>query len=264
MYLKWWQNQLKIRRKSSSTYSHCAGGEKGYMPVNNNEDADTITSLMEDNTPLVDGNQQGRRVSRKKLIQILNKRFQKASNILQIQTNKKENRNRLSRTNSIPLPCEPFKQVCNREINTPEKVQHFGFITANEVKKALARKTKRYLKGTYCNGIVLSSAPPPPKSSPVRSFCVEQKRYSRSFSDLLSIIELTENKTEKLLIRRGSSTDTNTYNNNNNNIDSSNKTELTTTTASIETIVQKQKGKEILILLNVISNNNNNNNNVIT
>ena len=68
----------------------------------------------------------------------------------------------------------------------------------------------------------------------------KEKRYSRSFSDLLSIIVLEDNKTEKLLKRRESdSTKTNLG-------DSSCKTEYTnttTTTASIETIVQQNRGK---------------------
>ena len=65
--------------------------QKGhYVPVsqvNNEEDIDTIVSVVDDDAPLVGRNHAVRKVSRKKLIQILNNRFQKASKILQIQRN---------------------------------------------------------------------------------------------------------------------------------------------------------------------------------
>ena len=264
-HLKWHQTQQKIRRKSLSTYSNSSccqnTSDKGYMPVNNNEDTDTIISVMED-APLVEYKERKLiKVSRRRLIEILNRRFRKASKILQTQRNKKDDRCRLTRTNSIPLPCETFKQVNyfpqdyggEYAKNEPDEVKqtHVPLITADQVKKALASKSKRYKKGTHYTTLLSSMPPPPPPSSSpiIPSVYVQekkQKRYSRSFSDLLSIIELTENKTEKLLIRRGSSNDSNTCNNNN-NVDSSNKTDFTTTTttASIETIVQKEKGKNI-------------------
>ena len=113
MYLKWRQSQFKMRRKSSSAYSNSlyhasCGGDKGYMPIET--DGDTIISSVEDITrSLVESKEAKRRlVSRKKLIQILNKRFQLAAHILQMQLKKKEDKNRLSRTNSIPLTCERF------------------------------------------------------------------------------------------------------------------------------------------------------------
>ena len=279
-YHRWFeeQHQNKFRRKSSSLYSNSLylinSGQNGYVPVNTKtnieeEDVETIASIMEDDHLLLGPK---RKVSRRKLIQILNRRFQKASQILQMQMKKNENLNhRMCRANSIPLPCEPFKRAkddnhvyentdnllsdSNANRNSNDLVNN-ELITASQVKHALASKMKRCKKGTYSVKILKNRSPPPaPSSSPIPSEAslivtssldgtntIKRKRYSRSFSDLLSIIELDESKTEKLLTQRRVSNDNNaSLNTNNNNV--SNKTAFTTTTtASIETIVQNQGG----------------------
>ena len=177
----------------------------------------------------------------------------------------------MCRTNSIPLPCEPFKRAKDdnhvyeniNNILSDTSAKENGnilvgnnLITATQVKRALASKIKRCKKGTYSVKILKNRSPPPaPSTSPIHlveplvvatssdgTSTLKRKRYSRSFSDLLSIIELDESKTEKLLIQRRVSNDNNaSLNTNNNNV--SNKTAFTTTTtttASIETIVQNQ------------------------
>ena len=132
-----------------------------------------------------------------------------------------------------------------------KKIKAQTQITSNQLKKSLASKIKRCRKGTYDSSTLRSRPPPPaPTSSPVpncdsdhETMTWKEKRYSRSFSDLLSIIELSEDKTTKLMIRRSSEVSTSTYSNNN-NINSSDKTTFTgTTTASIETVVHHKKGK---------------------
>lgn len=115
MCLKWNQTRQKLRRKSSSAYSNllfCQDtSDKGCMPVHNYEDTDTIISVM-DGASLVECKERKLiKVSLRRLIEILNKRFRKSSKILQTQRNIQEDRCRLTRTNSIPLPCETFKQV---------------------------------------------------------------------------------------------------------------------------------------------------------
>ena len=265
------QQKEKFRRKSSCSYSngfYLNGPDPdGYVPVcvkNDDDEADieTVVSVMGDDYSPLMGNR--KKVSRKKLVQILNKRFQNASKILQIQRNK--NGNRMCRTNSIPLPCEPFTKesntlefrrtsanewMLNGTFEKKKKIKAQTLITSNQLKKSLASKIKRCRKGTYDSSTLRSRPPPPaPTSSPVptchsdhETMTWKEKRYSRSFSDLLSIIELTEDKTTKLLIRRSSEASTSTYSNNN-NINSSNKTTFTgTTTASIETVVHHKKGK---------------------
>ena len=289
-YQKWFEQQHhqqnKFRRKSSSLYSNSLylinPGQNGYVPVNTksnieDEDVETIASVVEDEHLLLG---RARKVSRRRLIQILNRRFQKASQILQIQKNKKENLNhRMCRTNSIPLPCEPFKRAKDdnhvyenfnnilsdtHPLSNNNEIVNNEFITATQVKRALASKIKRCKKGTYSVKILKNRSPPPaPSSSPIpseASFVVtsssdgastlKRKRYSRSFSDLLSIIELDESKTEKLLVQRRVSNDNDaSLNTNNNNV--SNKTAFTTTTtttASIETIVQN-KGNQMIAFI---------------
>ena len=249
-------------------------GQNGYVPVNTktnieDDDAETIASVVEDEHLLLG---HSRKVSRRRLIQILNRRFQKASQILQMQKNKKENlSHRMCRTNSIPLPCEPFKRAKDdnhvyeniNSILSDTSAKENGnisvnnnLITATQVKRALASKIKRCKKGTYSVKILKNRSPPPaPSTSPIHlvepfvvttssdgASTLKRKRYSRSFSDLLSIIELDQSKTEKLLIQRRVSNDNNASLNTNNN-NESNKTAFTTTTtttASIETIVQNQ------------------------
>ena len=286
---RWYEAQRrqkeKFRRKSSCSYSngfYLNGPDPdGYIPVcvkNNDDEADieTVVSVMEDDDSPLMGNR--KKVSRKKLIQILNKRFLNASKILQIQRNKTNNGNRMCRANSIPLPCEPFTKESNtlefrraradeREINgsydQQNKIKAQTSITSNQLKKALAIKIKRCRKGTYDSSTLRSRPPPPaPTSSPAPSchsdhqaMTWKQKRYSRSFSDLLSIIELNEDKTTKLMIRRSSEASTSTCSNNN-NINSSNKTTFTTTTtASIETVVHHKKGKPRTFIKSFISYN---------
>ena len=271
-HLKWFKSQQQQKsksRKSSSTYSNLnqENQDEDYIPVCNdiNEDVDTIASIVgeDDHSPLVG---KVKKVSRTRLMKILNNRFHEASKILQIQRNKSSNRNqKMCRTNSIPLPCEPFKHArCNdNEFFQPfasgdgNEILNYSEankdkeskVTAAQVKKALASKTKRCRKGTY-TPLRARPSPRPPTTSPVPMSSpdhheIQQKRYSRSFSDLLSIIGLSENKTEKLLIRRVSkdSSGCKANNPNNNNVDSSNKTPFTTTKASIETIHRKQGGK---------------------
>jgi hypothetical protein len=259
---KWFKSQeqeKQLRRKSCTNYSNSMYFDiNDYTPINQGtneeeEDIDTIVSVMEDDVPLV----VGKKVSRKKLIQILNKRFHKASKILQIQRYK--NHGRICRTNSIPLPCEPFKHAHEYDKEELENSLKFfsnqgkDFITDVEVKKALASKIKRCKKGTYNVKMFKSRPPPPPPtSSPIPNCSTlftecyndnKQKRYSRSFSDLLDIIELDEEKTGKLLIRRNSNDSTITTNNNNNNVEATNKEAFTTTTASIETVIAQKCGK---------------------
>ena len=260
------EQEKQFRRKSCTNYSNAMyfdndNGKGYYVPINQGtneeEDIDTIVSVMGDDAPLVGTH--GKKVSRKKLIQILNKRFHKASKILQLQRNKKSGR--ICRTNSIPLPCEPFKrdhkevfERCEDFVNAhDEKLsvsnEDKDLITDHQVKKALANKIKRYKKGTYNVKILQGRPPPPPPTcSPVPFLSSEcnnkQKRYSRSFSDLLSIIELDDEKTGKLLIRRTSNDTTCSSTNNNNNVAATNKEVITTTTttACIETVIaEKQK-----------------------
>ena len=196
-YMRW-------RRTKRSTSGISFSSNNPYVPVDEAADRNTLLSFCpEDKTQKI--------ISKQKLLRILVRRFVKAQNQISNHISKK---GRLvgKRSNSMNL-------IECRESSPPSPRIGNHLISGVEVKKALAEKSRRLKKGTYTNGI--RSRPPAPSSTPKLS--QKEKRFSRSMSDILSLLDLVSEKPG--LMKKAESVQTATV----------------TTTASVETVVQCEK-----------------------